>query len=518
MDFKVNREALSVNEGVYDGVSEQAIELDCILPDYYPDIFKVLKCQLTPTVVSYNTSSDKLTYDAVVLVRVLYITEQGNAVKSIEQRYAYSKTLDFSKSCDNPIVNIRPKVDYVNCRAVNQRRLDIRGAVSCKVKATASRQQQLISDAQGMGIQVKKEMLSYGGQRLHAYKQFTVREEIDIGSGKPEAQSILRYDAAAQLSDYKVIANKIIAKGNAAITMLYAHSENNENGEGGMETVQIMLPISQILDVDGVTDSFECFVTLHVISTELSVKQNEEGENKLLSCEMVLGCSCVAHKAESLQLVTDLYSTGYICDFTMATIKTERMPRIINESFLHKSSVESGDGALECVYDVWCTISNPTCRYKEPNAMVVSGSLNICVLAKSENSCTICLERSDIFDHVIEIEGLSEDSVFDPDVRVQSVAFSLASTNAVEVRAEISVRGCLYETQSCAAVCEIDVDAAKPKEKEALYALKLYYADKGEGVWDIAKRYSTSVEAIMEENELAKDVLEQRGMLLIPMV
>ncbi|NMA79558.1 MAG: LysM peptidoglycan-binding domain-containing protein, partial [Clostridiales bacterium] len=35
---------------------------------------------------------------------------------------------------------------------------------------------------------------------------------------------------------------------------------------------------------------------------------------------------------------------------------------------------------------------------------------------------------------------------------------------------------------------------------------------------DIAKRYNTSVEAIMEENELEGEVLEQRGMLLIPIV
>ena len=59
---------------------------------------------------------------------------------------------------------------------------------------------------------------------------------------------------------------------------------------------------------------------------------------------------------------------------------------------------------------------------------------------------------------------------------------------------------------------------ANLKERDLSYALKIYYADEGEGVWDIAKRYNTSVEAIMEENELEGEVLEQRGMLLIPIV
>ena len=50
------------------------------------------------------------------------------------------------------------------------------------------------------------------------------------------------------------------------------------------------------------------------------------------------------------------------------------------------------------------------------------------------------------------------------------------------------------------------------------FALKLYYGRMGEPVWEIAKRCHTSVEAIMEENELLQDVLTDAGMLLIPIV
>ena len=51
MDLKINREILSVNEKIYDGVQEQSVELDYILPDYFPDIFKLIKCSITPSVL-----------------------------------------------------------------------------------------------------------------------------------------------------------------------------------------------------------------------------------------------------------------------------------------------------------------------------------------------------------------------------------------------------------------------------------------------------------------------------------
>ena len=56
------------------------------------------------------------------------------------------------------------------------------------------------------------------------------------------------------------------------------------------------------------------------------------------------------------------------------------------------------------------------------------------------------------------------------------------------------------------------------KQRDGDYAIKLYFGVENEDVWEIAKRYSTSVEAVMEENELSGDKLGEGGMLLIPIV
>ena len=39
MELKINRETVPAAECIYEAVQEQGIELDYILPDYYPDIF-----------------------------------------------------------------------------------------------------------------------------------------------------------------------------------------------------------------------------------------------------------------------------------------------------------------------------------------------------------------------------------------------------------------------------------------------------------------------------------------------
>ena len=56
MDLKINREMIAVNECIFNGVQEQSVELDYILPDYYPDIFKLVKCCVTP----YHMNSQQI--------------------------------------------------------------------------------------------------------------------------------------------------------------------------------------------------------------------------------------------------------------------------------------------------------------------------------------------------------------------------------------------------------------------------------------------------------------------------
>ena len=55
MELQLEKRKIGLNEVVYSGSSEQSIELDYILPDYYSDIFKIIKffltcCTLSPII------------------------------------------------------------------------------------------------------------------------------------------------------------------------------------------------------------------------------------------------------------------------------------------------------------------------------------------------------------------------------------------------------------------------------------------------------------------------------------
>ncbi|MBR1423678.1 MAG: hypothetical protein IJ571_09605, partial [Ruminococcus sp.] len=62
-DIKLEKTVLCGEKTVFDENCEQPIEKDFVLPDYFPDIFRVLKCFVTPSAESHSINGGRLSYD-----------------------------------------------------------------------------------------------------------------------------------------------------------------------------------------------------------------------------------------------------------------------------------------------------------------------------------------------------------------------------------------------------------------------------------------------------------------------
>ena len=511
MELRLNKEPVFLSETVFDGQNEQGVELDYVLPDYYPDIFKILKCTITPGIASYSLSGSQLFYDGTALVRVMYIGEEGGEIHCIEQRYTYSKAVDLPKPCEKGAVKLRPKTDYANCRAVSPRRIDVRGAISCKIKISAVRETEIISGAQD--LEIKRFPLTYCSDKLVAQRLFAVREDIETGTGA--IVSVLSADVCAQVSDTKIIADKAIVKGTAKVKALYCVKRNDMSND--TEVMEADIPLSQIIELEGVTDEHICFSDFCVMDMSLEIKTSE-GESSVIGCSMTVDCTVTAYKESAISVVTDIYSTKYETSFIKAPVKTEFAPQPVSKQLTLRSSLECTEGALEEIYDCRLDLSNIICRRNDENEMLVSGQCLYQAIGRTTGGTPVFIEKSEAFELSADFSGIDCASVIDPDLRPQSVSFSISDDRTVEIRAILALDGCLLRVRSVDVISEVVIDSDKPKAKNTDYALKMYFAEPEEEVWEIAKRYNTSSSAIMAENDLDCDTLSQACMLLIPIV
>lgn len=515
MELLINKDTVNVCETVYDGYTEQGVEFDYVLPDYYPDIFRIIKCSLTPGIVSYSVSGTQLICDGVVYIRVLYAAESGGRTNCVEHRYTYSKTVELPSAPQKPIVKLMPKADYCNCRAVSGRRLDVRGAISCKVKVTGCVTRELVTDISGSKIEKRAVGQSCCTEKLYASRQFVSREDIETGTGKGGISCIISHSHSVSAAEAKPVADKAVVKAEATLRALYLV----DTGDGEeTESMEATIPLSQIMDISGLTGEHIICASMRILDCDIEVKQDESGEKRMIACDLTVDCCVSAYAEGRISPVCDLFSTLYETDFRSTEIRAEHTPQRISEQTAARLEISCGEEQLDEIKDARCDITAFSGHIDESKneRLSISGQGAVQLVCRREDGTLFFIDRNEPFTAELDILPAESDSVVDVDVTVSDVSYSISSDNTVDLRLQLLVNGCICGIKSIKTVSDVSVNENMPKQREGDYDVKLYYADADEDIWSIAKRCNTGIDRIISENGLDGETVSEPCMLLIP--
>lgn len=514
---EINKLSVCVDEIVFDGQTEQGVELDYVLPDYCPDIFKILSCTLTPRIVSYSVSGDcRLNIDGIVYIKVLYLAENSDNVQCIDQRYTYSKIVDMSRKNSptvDPIVSLQMKSDYCSCRAVSPRRIDVRGAVSCRIKAAAPMEYALPEMPDG--LQVRWAEIDCCGKTLFAQKQLTVREEIDTGASG--IAFIMQCSAIPRITDLRVIADKAVLKGTVSINALYGtpDNENPENsGAANTEKMTADIPISAILDIDGITSAHQTFPEISVMNCELIPKP----DSGILSCELLVECRVRAQLDDTLSIATDVYSTEYETDFTSNLLKISAEPRTLSQNITVHTDMNVDKGEIRSIWDAASELKNAVCRPDESGGLKLSGQLCTTAYGVNTDGVPFFCEKQEPIEQMIAADNVTADTLVDFTANVIDTGFSIKPDGNLELTSTIDLEASLHNIMPVEAIDSVTIHEDQPKHKSDEFALRICYSNSKADCWSIAKRYNTTVKALMEENDIENCDEPLSGMIVIPTV
>ena len=516
MEWKINRERIPVTERILDETQEQGVELDYVLPDYDPEIFRIIRCEMQPAILEYQLQETRLSYELQVDLRILYCGSDSHRLQCVTQTMHYTKTLDLPEKPENPAVLLQAKADYANCRAVSRRRLDVRGAVSVRVQITGERMQEVISDVFGMQVQCQKQTIAYASQKQRAIKTISLSEDIERNAAKAPIQSILRCTARAEQCEQSIIAGKFVVRGEVLVSLLYC-STSEEQTEP--ESMQFTLPYSQIIDMEQIDETFTGMAAVQVIRCECKPVSNKGSDSDNLHCEADLRITCTACKPATISIVTDAYSTAYLCDCVRTPLRIDGTPVLLKEQFSCTAAIPAGDTPVDFVSDLQCRIKNVSATpVPEQNRIRVSGMLCCSVLAKDQEGMPFLLEKEEAFEELLATTVPLEQAMLCAEAEPADSSFHLAADGSLSIKATISLQGMLYPATQQTGLSEITVDENRKRTRDSDCALRLYYGTVGESVWEIAKRCNTKVSAIAAENDLSGDTLTKPGMLFIPIV
>ena len=220
MEYHLTKKNISRLHYALDTVAEQPVDIDLTLPDYCPDIERILSCTLIPKVYRTNVSGDRLNIEGGACVRVLYLDAEGGCMRSYEYSQPFSQSLPLKGECSDCAVSAETKPEYINCRALSPRKLSLHGAFSLYAKVAVPQELSYCGYEDGGDLQVKGEMLSVSELIGLCGESFSVQEDIPL-SGKSDVGALLSHRLCARITELKAIHNKIMLNAELKLELMY---------------------------------------------------------------------------------------------------------------------------------------------------------------------------------------------------------------------------------------------------------------------------------------------------------
>ncbi len=498
MELTVHKGSILAYQGSLDTSFEMPIETEIVVPDYIAEVFKIVKCTVTHTIFQKSLISGKILVEGFHKVMVFYQTETGNALYELEQKLPFSKSFDYRgapSACQR--ISVTGQSEYLNCRAINQRRIDIRGAYSMTVNVVPFDSEEVSCAISGDSVEQKLEDINYTRYLATVDKQFTTEAPVDFYE---QPSTILYTLCSGNVISTDIVGEKLIIKGEAKINIAYLSQECSYIKE--VKT----LSLNQVIDMDG--DYIDPLVCADIEVSNCTILSGNEDEG--LAISVTCNASARLYGKCNQLTVAGAFSTKYNYDVTYTDMDILTGGELINSEINASVTAPLGEdfvGIIDCF-----AATNGVMLNNTGACTTLTGSALIHLICENDLGELYCYDSMCEF-RIPTIGTLTADSVYDIVTTVQSATPSVLGKD-VTVELVVSANGIVCEKQTLSVLDNIEISQT-PIEQDGA-ALCIYFAREGEAVFDIAQRYRASPDDIMNHNNLTDDVLKQKQRLIVP--
>lgn len=506
MDISLENTEYCSLKRTYETTVEECVEAEISLPEYMPEILRIVKSQAIPKINSYTTVGERVTVDGTCELRMVYIGND-NCIYSFSQTRSFTRYAENSAFLDAEDVKVKTALNFVNCRATNTKRAEIKAGVGITVCAFGKLSEKILLTGNSEGIEEKKRELSAMSLGCKKSKMFSMSDTFVLDN--ETAAFLIRANAVSVLGETRKISNKIMIKGETIVEIAFVPNED----KSVIRTIRRILPINQILEFDGMEEHFTGDITLDVTGVDVIIKNDSQSEGRSLDVAVTVNAGVTMWEQKELCVITDAYAINGAIDLTYKKMKFYSALDAIRDTYIYKDSIDVKNTGVDCILDSFCETTEPTLSFKD-GLISVCGSLKATMLLKDTLGSIVTTEKmlDYRYERKTESGDIHTESV--PEVTVSSFECILKNKDQIDVKAEMQINCSVFGETEIDVVTEIC--EGKETEKRNNSAITVYFPKCEESLWDIAKRYNTTVNSIAIENNLEGDTTGDIKMLFIP--
>lgn len=468
---------------------EALVETQIYLSPAKPEIEKLIWVKNKVDIIDSRIIKDKIIITGRIKYDVLYkSTDEERNLYTLDTDVEFTEEILMEGIEEDMESYIDTKIEHTEWELF-ENKMDLKSLVNIKLDIREVKEFQLANEIKGEeGLQTLEEQINYRGFFSQQISYANLQESISIDDKLPEIDNILNFHINVREEEVIIAEDRIICSAAVKLNVIYY-------GEDQIHALEEEFTLNHFIEMEGVDNTFIPKVKFEDVQGNYEIRATELGESKIIHIDIKIKVVGEAYYESLQNLITDAYSITDNLEIQGEEIELSESLKTLDYEDEIELEISEVD-ALE-VLDMEYSISNIQSYIEEDIIVDSILSLHIIYIHKMTGELT---RYSGDFPFRTTIEAnLEPDLDIKLESQVKDIRFIL-NKEGLEVDAKINHNIELLKTRRVFGIVDLEKGAESLSQAKRP-SITIYMVQKGDTLWDIAKRYKTTMNMIQSLNE-----------------
>ncbi|AOR22577.1 DUF3794 and LysM peptidoglycan-binding domain-containing protein [Clostridium taeniosporum] len=508
------KESIGFEQLIKESNTDCVLKEEYLIPDTHPDVEKILTVEARPVIISKEFVGDKIVVEGKVEYTVLYLArEEGMVVNSVNYMEKFSSNIDLNQEEHRIVCEIECKVEHIEAAIMNERKISIQGAFELYWEMYKSSEVEFVKDIEGTDdIEVLKKTEKINRISANEEIELVGKSNIRVGMDKPQISKILNCSLWLHKKEIKILEDKIYLSCYCKLNILYKGDESKE-----IICIEDDVYLSKEEEVKGVNPDMMYSVSYNIQNNDLMLEEDDLGEVRIINNEFIVKANVKVFSRENVDVIKDAYCPNFPIELKKEEYELGAIQGTGNTEIVIKDNIPLNENNLIPEEIISCTgtllISD---KQVENDKIIIEGVLKVDVLYKTNDSDKYLANvKSDIpFNTIMDMQGAENGMKAIIKCNIENLEATIeANTIAIKCSAILCAKVC-YEVKK-QFICDVAEQEGEMPEKKS--SVTIYVVGEEDTLWDLAKKYNTTVNDLIKINNIEdQDDIECGRKLIIP--
>ena len=499
----INKEKVILDQNIGNETIQTLLEGDIIVPDIKPDMSLMLQADAQISIDKIEVSQDRVNYIGRLNIQILYISRTNDkAIHNISVVVPVDDFVNMEGLSKDIWVEVRADIQNIDYNMINDRKISYKSVVDINVIADKAICYDVVTNIEGLAENHQKKIdLNLNKSVSNMADRFIIKDEIELSSGKPNIREILQSNIDISNQDVRVSNGKVTVTGELVITILY----KGDSDDSVIEFLENEVPFNGVIDIQEVREDMFANVLLNLQDKYIQVKQDSDGEDRVIDIEVSLGAIVRVNTQESVEVLEDAYCINKKLSMERSNIS---YPKLIcrnkNQSNI-KEIIQLDNNSPDILQIFRGKGKSHLDDVKVVNdKVIVEGVIetDILYVAESDDTPLYSYKTMIPYRQVIETRGSLPNMDVKVDVIIDHILFNMLSGKEIEIRFVISFNTNVFKNEEKSMIVDINFEDLEQSIIDNIPSIAVYIVQNEDTLWKIAKKYNTSIDDILSVNEL----------------